>query len=139
MQTEPNTITVQTTISAPIEKVWNCFVLPEHIVNWYNASPDWHTPRAENNVQIGGEFAFRMEAKDGSFGFDLKGTYSNIQPNQLIAYHLEDGREVSIQFSATDAGIHVTEIFEPESVNSLDLQQAGWQAILDNFKKYVEG
>ena len=80
-----------------------------------------------------------MEAKDGSFGFDLKGTYSNIQPNQLIAYHLEDGREVSIQFSATDAGIHITEIFEPESVNSLDLQQAGWQAILDNFKKYVEG
>ena len=133
------TITIETTISAPIEKVWACFTLPEHITQWNNASPEWHTPHAENDLQVGCKFLYRMEAKDGSFGFDFWGTYDEIQTHQLIAYTLGDNRKVSIHFSAKGNQTHITENFEAETMNPVDMQRGGWQAILDNFKGYVEG
>jgi len=131
-------ITVQTTIQAPIEQVWKFWTSPEAISNWNNASPDWHTPYVENNVKEGGLFLWRMEAKDGSFGFDFSGIYSVVKPNEQIQYVLGDERKVKIDFQSMGSVTKVTEIFDAESVNSLELQQSGWQAILDNFRKYVE-
>lgn len=131
-------ITVQSTIYAPVEKVWNYWTSPEHITQWYNASDDWHSPRAENDVQVGGKFSTRMEAKDGSFGFDFNGIYGEIKTNELISYTIEGGRKVSITFSENGNETIVTETFEAENENPIDMQRAGWQAISDNFKKYVE-
>ena len=131
-------ITVTATINAPVEKVWNYWTSPEHITQWYNASDDWHAPRAENDVQAGGKFITRMEAKDGSFGFDFNGIYDEIITNELISYTIEGGRKVSITFSENGNETIVTETFEAENENPIDMQRAGWQAILDNFKKYVE-
>lgn len=131
-------ITVTAIINAPIEKVWNYWTSPEHITQWCNASDDWHAPRAENDVQLGGKFTTRMEAKDGSFGFDFSGVYDEVRLHEYIAYTIGDGRKVNITFSGNGNETSVTETFEPENQNPLDMQQAGWQAILDNFKKYVE-
>ncbi|MFZ4545718.1 MAG: SRPBCC family protein [Saprospiraceae bacterium] len=131
-------ITVEALVHAPIDKVWKCWTLPEHITKWNNASDDWHTPRAENNLTKGGKFTMRMEAKDGSFGFDFGGEYTEVQHHEIIQYVLEDNRAVKIEFSGNGAVTKVVETFEAESENSLELQQAGWQAILNNFKKYVE-
>jgi len=131
-------ITVTATINAPVEKVWNYWTSPEHITQWYNASDDWHAPRAENDVQAGGKFITRMEAKDGSFGFDFNGIYDEIKTNELISYTIEGGRKVSITFSENGNETIVTETFEAENENPIDMQRAGWQAISDNFKKYVE-
>ncbi|HRH56730.1 MAG TPA: SRPBCC family protein [Chitinophagales bacterium] len=131
-------ITVTAIINAPIEKVWNYWTSPEHITQWCNASDDWHAPRAENDVQLGGKFTTRMEAKDGSFGFDFSGVYDEVRLHEYIAYTIGDGRKVNITFSGNGNETSVTEAFEPENQNPLDMQQAGWQAILDNFKKYVE-
>lgn len=131
-------ITVEVKMIAPIEKVWAFFTEPNHISNWYFASDDWHAPKAENDLQVGGKFLFRMESKDGSFGFDFNGIYDTVELKKRIEYKIEGGREVKILF-ASNAGITtVTEIFEPENENSIELQQSGWQAILNNFKKYVE-
>lgn len=139
MTTTPNiTITIETTISAPIEKVWACFTLPEHITLWNNASPDWHTPHAEVDLKVGGKFLSRMEAKDGSFGFDFFGTYDEVQINQLIAYTMGDNRKVIVYFSSNGDQTHIKEDFEAENTNPVDMQRGGWQAILDNFKGYVE-
>jgi uncharacterized protein YndB with AHSA1/START domain len=135
---EKTSITVQTTVHAPIEKVWKLWTTPQHIMQWNNASDDWHTPRAENDLRAGGKFTYRMEAKDGSFGFDFEGVYDEVRANERIAYTIGDGRKVIIAFASNDAGTHVVEIFEAESMNSLDMQRNGWQAILDNFKKYAE-
>ena len=135
---ENSTITVQSIINAPIEKVWQYWTSPEHITQWCNASDDWHAPRAENDVQLGGKFTTRMEAKDGSFGFDFSGVYDEVRLHEYIAYTIGDGRKVNITFSGNGNETSVTETFEPENQNPLDMQQAGWQAILDNFKKYVE-
>lgn len=132
------TLTVVTTVNAPIEKVWACWTLPEHITQWTNASDDWHTPKAENDLRVGGSFLTRMEAKDGSFGFDFIGMYDVVTIHEYIAYTLGDGRKVSISFATNDNSVTVTENFEAESINSLELQQGGWQAILNNFKKYTE-
>lgn len=132
------TITIETTVNAPIEKVWKYWTQPEHIVKWNNASDDWHTPRAENDLQVGGKFLCRMEAKDGSAGFDFNGVYTDIKPNELIAYTIEGGRKVSTSFSANGGATKIVETFEPENENSLEMQRNGWQAILDNFKEYVE-
>lgn len=133
------TIIVQVTISAPIEKVWKLWTTPEHITKWNNASDDWHTPRAENDFRVGGKFLYRMEAKDGSFGFDFVGVYDEITRNEEIAYTIEDGRKVNVTFTKNnDAETKVVETFEAESTNSHEMQRVGWQAILDNFKKYVE-
>ncbi len=132
------TITIETTISAPIEKVWEIWTTPEHITKWNSASDDWISPRAENDLQPGGKFIFRMEAKDGSVGFDFEGTYDEVKTNELLVYSIADGRKVSVTFSGEGEATKVVEVFEPESVNPPEMQQAGWQAILDSFKKYVE-
>ena len=132
------TITVKTLINTPIEKVWPLWTKPEHITQWNNASDDWHTTRAENDLRIGGKFLSRMEAKDGSFGFDFEGIYTNIVTNEKISYTLLDDRKVTITFSQTENGVEVTETFEAENQNSIELQKFGWQAILNNFKTYIE-
>lgn len=133
-----NSITVEATVNAPIEKVWNFWSAPEHITKWNSASDDWHTPRAENDLRTGGKFSSRMEAKDGSFGFDFGGVYDNVQTHKLIEYTMGDGRKVSIKFSGEGNETKVVETFDAESTHSLEMQKTGWQSILDNFKKYTE-
>lgn len=131
-------ITIETTVNSDIDPVWNIWTTPGHIKKWNNASPDWHTPKAENDLRKGGRFCSRMEAKDGSIGFDFGGTYDEVIPNKNIKYTLDDGRKVDIAFAKVNNGVTITETFEPESQNSVDMQRQGWQSILDNFKKYVE-
>jgi uncharacterized protein YndB with AHSA1/START domain len=133
-----NFITVQTTVKAPVDKVWKFWTEPQHITQWCNASDDWHAPYAENDVQVGGKFKTTMAAKDGSMSFDFSGVYTQVARHKSIAYTIEDGRTVQITFSQEGNETKVVESFEAESVNSLELQKGGWQAILDNFKKYVE-
>ena len=131
-------IIVETTVNAAIEKVWAFFTLPVHIIQWNTASDDWHTPKAINNLQEGGRFASTMAAKDGSFSFDFCGTYNTIITHQHIAYTLDDTRKVGISFTVDNGAVKVVETFEAETENTLELQQFGWQAILNNFKKYTE-
>jgi uncharacterized protein YndB with AHSA1/START domain len=131
-------ITVESTIKAPVEKVWECWTLPKHITQWNAASDDWHTPFAENDVRVGGKFLARMEAKDGSFGFDFGGVYDEVKENELIEYTIGDGRKVEVHFTAKGNETKVVETFEAEGTHSIEMQKGGWQAILDNFKKYVE-
>ncbi len=131
-------ITIQTTIQAPVSKVWDYFTEPTHIVQWNNASPDWHTTSAENDLTVAGKFNSRMEAKDGSTGFDFWGTYDEVLPNEKIAYTLGDGRTVEVLFEGKDGQTQITETFEAEGQNPIEMQRNGWQAILDNFKKHVE-
>ncbi|HEV8081601.1 MAG TPA: SRPBCC family protein [Chitinophagaceae bacterium] len=132
-------ITVENIINAPVEKVWEYWTKPEHITQWNNESDDWHTPHAENDFRPGGKFVFRMEAKDGSAGFDFGGVNDVITPHEYIEYTLGDGRKVKIYFKADGDKTKVKETFEAEDTNSIDVQQGGWQAILNNFKKYTEG
>lgn len=134
-----STLTVQTRINAPMERVWNAFTQPEHITKWCFATPEWEAPLAENDLQVGGRFKTHMRAKDKSVGFDFEGVYTAIHPHALIDYHMADGRTVSVQFVALPDGIKVTQTFTPESSNPIEMQRAGWQAILDNFKHYVQG
>lgn len=138
MKNSRQTITVETTVNAPVEKVWKSWNTPADIMEWNNASDDWHTPKVEIDMRVGGQFLARMEAKDGSFGFDFIGTYEQIIPNKKIVYVIEDGRKVDITFEAQGSGTKVTETFEIEDENSMELQRTGWQAILDNFKKHTE-
>ncbi|MEO5501793.1 MAG: SRPBCC family protein [Ginsengibacter sp.] len=132
------TITIETTINAPVEKVWKCWTTPEDIMKWNNASPDWHTPSVKNDLRKGGKFIARMEAKDGSMGFDFAGTYDEVSLNKNISFTLEDNRKVTVIFSSSANSTRLVESFETESTNSEELQRTGWQSILDNFKKYVE-
>lgn len=131
-------ITVQAIINAPVEIVWKNWTTPEDVVNWNYASEDWHSTRAENDLRVGGKFNYRMEAKDRSIGFDFEGVYDNIINKQQIDYTLGDGRIVKITFSDRGDTTEVVESFEAEEINSIELQRGGWQAILNNFKKYVE-
>lgn len=131
-------ITVKTVVHAPIEQAWKYWNEPEHIMRWCQASADWHVPRAENDLRVGGVFTTRMEAKDGSVGFDFQGTYSQVEENKKIAYAMSDGREVEITFAREGEGCKIVETFDPESENSHEMQKAGWQAILDSFKAYAE-
>ena len=131
-------ITVRTTIQAPVEKVWKYWTAPEHIVNWNNASDDWHTPRAENDLRVGGKFLSRMESRDGKEGFDFIGEYTGVRDNESIEYTMEDGRKVIIQFKADGGQTEVIEQFDAEHTHAEEMQRSGWQAILDNFKNYVE-
>lgn len=131
-------ITIEVNIQKPIDQVWNAWTNPEAIPHWNFASDDWFCPHAANDLRSGGRFSWRMEAKDGSFGFDLSGTYTSVIPHQLIASVLDDDRTVSISFNEKDGSVRVVETFEAEATNPLDLQRTGWQAILDNFKKYAE-
>ena len=131
-------ITIETSINAPVEKVWEFWTKPEHITQWNNASDDWYTPRAENDLRVGGSFLARMEAKDGSVGFDFSGTYNAVEALKYIEYSLGDGRIVSITFSQEDNQTKVVETFDAENTHPIEMQQAGWQAILNNFKNHVE-
>ena len=131
-------ITIETTVIAPVEKVWEAWTSPRDIIQWNRASEDWHTTKAENDLRVGGKFSSRMEAKDGSFGFDFEGIYDKVIPNELIEYSMADGRKVEIRFSLNENKTIITEIFEAEEQNSIEMQRAGWQAILDNFKKHIE-
>lgn len=131
-------ITVSANIMAPLNLVWEKWNNPEHIVHWSFANNDWHTPHASNDLREGGSFTSRMEAKDGSMGFDFAGVYTKIIPLKTIEYTMEDGRTVQIQFEETQDGTTVTETFDAESTNPAELQKMGWQAILDNFKRYAE-
>ncbi len=131
-------ITVQTEVYAPVEKVWELFNAPEHIVKWGSTSDDWHTVRADNDLRVGGEYSYRMEARDGSAGFDLTATYTEVVSQEFIAYTMVDGRKVEIAFRNDEGKTHITQTFDAENENTIDKQRGGWQAILDNFKSYVE-
>lgn len=131
-------ITVEALVDAPVEKVWAYWTGPEHITQWNNASDDWHTPWAKNDLVPGGRFVSRMEAKDGSFGFDFGGVYDEVVLNKKISYTMDDDRKVAVNFSESGTGTKIVEEFEAEDQHSAELQQQGWQAILNNFKKYVE-
>lgn len=131
-------ITIRATIKASREVVWKYLTEPAHVVHWNHASDDWHTTRAENDLQIGGKFNYRMEAKAGSFGFDFEGVYEQIIKEQLIRYSLADNRKVSIELSGLGEVTVVTETFDAETENPLEMQQTGWQAILNNLKQYTE-
>ncbi len=139
MKTDKETlITVQAEIQASVEKVWECWTKPEHIIRWNFASDDWHVPWAKNDLRKGGKFSCRMEAKDGSSGFDFEGEYSIVEPYNYIEELIGDGRIVKIDFEKKEDKIIITETFEAEAQNPVEMQKNGWQAILDNFKKYVE-
>jgi uncharacterized protein YndB with AHSA1/START domain len=131
-------ITVETIVNAPVDKVWKLWTGPEHITQWNSASDDWHTPHAENDLRPGGKFLSRMEAKDGSFGFDFGGVYDEVRSNELIAYTIGDGRKVKTSFSSSGNITRVVVVFEAETTNSIEMQKNGWQAIMNSFKKYAE-
>ncbi|CAN5850344.1 SRPBCC family protein [soil metagenome] len=131
-------ITIETNINVPVEKVWKYWTTPEDIHQWNNASTDWHTTHAENDLRIGGKFMSRMEAKDGSMGFNFGGTYDDLKVNEYLAYTLVDGRKVIIRFNASGNKTKITETFDAEMENSIELQRSGWQSILDNFRHYAE-
>lgn len=135
---EKTMLTIEATVNAPIEKVWEVWTHPVHIMHWNNASNDWQTTFAENDLRKGGSFTSRMEAKDGSVGFDFNGIYDNVTEHEQIAYTMGDGRKVSTSFEAGKDITKVTTVFEPESQNPIDMQRTGWQNILDNFKSYTE-
>lgn len=136
--TEKNKITIQTTVSSNLETVWDYFTQPKHIMHWNNASPDWHSPRSENDLQPGGSFTTRMEAKDGSMGFDFGGVYQEVEKHSFYSYIMEDGRHVKVEFREVPDGVEVIETFDAEMENSVEMQKNGWQSILDNFKAYTE-
>lgn len=131
-------ITVETTVQAPVEKVWTFWTDPIHITKWNFASDEWHSPFAENDLREGGKFTSRMETKDGSFGFDFGGVYDEIKLHEVIAYTMEDGRKVRISFKDRAGETEIIETFDAETSHSIEVQQQGWQAILNNFKKYVD-
>ena len=135
---EKTVITVETNVNAPVQKVWEYWTKPEHITKWCSASPDWHTPSATNDLRAGGNFTSRMEAKDGSMGFDFGGVYDTVKTNELIEYTMGDTRRAEIIFQSEGNSTRITESFEAESMNPEEMQRGGWQAILDNFKKYTE-
>ena len=133
-----NEITISTTVGSSISQVWKCWTTPSDIVNWNSASSDWHTPHTENDLRKGGRFTYRMESVDKKNGFDFGGTYDEVIPFTRIKYTLDDGRKVTVLFSSDEKGITITETFETENTFPVEKQREGWQAILDNFKKYTE-
>jgi uncharacterized protein YndB with AHSA1/START domain len=131
-------ITVKCTVEAPIDEVWKLWTTPAHIMNWNNASEDWHTPHAENDLRVGGRFKYTMASKDGTMSFDFEGEYTKVENHSMIEYKLEDNRKIDVYFISLDDGVEIIESFDPENENSEEMQREGWQAILDNFKKYTE-
>lgn len=131
-------ITIETLVKSKLETVWNAWNNPEDIVRWNAPSADWHTTRSTVDLREGGRFVSRMEAKDGSAGFDFEGTYTRVAPKRAIEYRIDDGRTVKVEFAERAEGVLVTETFDAESENSPEAQRAGWQAILDNFARHVE-
>jgi uncharacterized protein YndB with AHSA1/START domain len=130
-------VTIETTVKAPIAKVWSAWTTPSDIKHWNTASDDWHTTKAAVDLRVGGEFSSRMEAKDGSFGFDFAGTYTKIVPNELLEFSFGD-RFATVEFSATANSVHIRETFDAETENSIEQQRSGWQSILNNFAKHVD-
>lgn len=135
---ETNAISIKAIVTAPIAKVWEFWNNPEHIKEWAFASPEWHVPNAENDLRKGGKFSTTMAAKDGSMSFDLSGTYITVEEHKLIEYVLGDGRKVKILFESDGDKTEVTETFDPEKTNPVEMQKGGWLAILNNFKRYTE-
>lgn len=133
------TITIEARVKVPIEKAWEYWNDSRHVKLWNSASSDWHTTKAENELKAGGKFLYRMEAKDGSFGFDFGGIYDVIEPPKLLAYTLGDGRKVEVNFQEEQESTNIVETFQAEDTNSIERQREGWQAILNNFKRYAEG
>ena len=133
-----STLTCKVTVSAPREDVWARFTEPDHVTNWYFADEGWHAPSAQNDLRVGGEFTIRMEERDGDAGFDLTGTYTAVEEPRHIAYALHDDRVVHIDFAEEGGETTVTEVFTTEDATADEDQHAGWQKILDNFKRYCE-
>lgn len=131
-------ITVQVNVAVGIDKVWDYWTNPDHVVNWNFAISDWYCPKAENNLQKGGSFRYTMAARDGSVSFDFAGVYNEVDLNKRLDYTLDDGRKVAVLFENDGNYTTITEIFEAEEINTVELQQGGWQAILNNFKAYAE-
>ncbi|OYP30409.1 SRPBCC family protein [Rhodopirellula sp. MGV] len=131
-------IAIETTVDAPMEEVWAAWVTPEEITQWNFASDEWCCPNTTIDLVVGGQFNYRMEAKDGSIGFDFEGTFTAIDPQAAIEYALADDRSVKITFTQTESGVRVVETFEAEDENSAEMQRQGWQCILDNFKSHTE-
>lgn len=131
-------ITVSVKVKGSLEQIWDHFTNPEHIINWNFASEDWCSPKASNDLRVGGKFVTRMEAKDRSFGFDFEGLYTEVKEYKGYTYELEDGRQVIVSFEVIDGGVMVQEDFDAESENTSARQQYGWQCILENFRKYSE-
>ena len=138
MVTEKTIITVKAIVNAPIAKAWKLYTDPKHIVKWNTPSEDWHTTKAENDLKVGGKFLSRMEAKDGSFGFDFSGVYNEVKLNETIVYTIDDGRNVSVNFTEDKNTTTVVIIFDAETQNSIEMQKGGWQSILNCFKNYAE-
>lgn len=136
---EHNKIKVEATVEAPVDRVWECWNLPQHMVKWNFADPSWHCPRAENDLRVGGRLKSRMEARDGSFGFDFEAIYDQVVDGERIVYTMLDGRQASTTFEPRGSGTHISTVFDPEGQNPPEMQRQGWQAILDNFRRYVEG
>ena len=134
----PEVIHIEVVVQLPRSRLWTLYNLPEHIVNWNFASDDWRCPNAENDLQVGGKLSYRMEALDGSFGFDFEAIYDEVSPETRVAYTLLDGRKVDTRFEELDGATRVSTSFEAETENPADMQRAGWQAILNNFKRYAE-
>jgi uncharacterized protein YndB with AHSA1/START domain len=133
-----NPITISATVNATPEKVWQFWNLPEHVTQWNQATPDWHCPKASSDLRVGGKFSATMAAKDGSFSFDFEGTYTEVIPNQLLRYTMPDGRKVEVKFVSEGNATVITETFDPETENPIEMQEAGWQMILNSFKSYAE-
>lgn len=131
-------ILINAEINADIKKVWESYTNPIHIVNWNFASEDWHCPWAKNDLKVGGKYISRMEAKDGSFGFDFEVIYDEIISGSKIVYHMLDNRKVIIQFQEDNSYTRISILFDAEKLNSVEMQKQGWQAILNNFKNYTE-
>lgn len=131
-------ITIEATVNASLDKVWECWNEPAHITKWNFAIETWHCPAASNDLRVGGMITATMAAKDGSFSFDFGGTYTAVEEKKHIAYTMGDNRTVDITFEQTDLGIHITETFDAEDTNSVEMQRGGWQSILNNFKSYTE-
>lgn len=138
MPTQAITVQVAVAVAVPPEKAWNIFTEPLHVCQWNQASADWHTPHGENDLRPGGRFCYRMESRDGSEGFDFWGINEEVHPGSRLVWALGDGRRVEITFERSPGGTLVTEVFDPETENPVELQRAGWQAILDSFKTWAE-
>lgn len=138
MESSTQRITVQAHINAPVDQVWTKWNEPQHVMQWCQASDDWHAPAATNDLRTGGSFSTTMAAKDGSFSFEFGGVYSAVELHKSISYEMSDGRKVDISFASNGTETTVSEMFDPETINPLEMQQAGWQAILNSFKAYVE-
>ncbi len=133
-----NTITVTATINAEAKQVWNFYTNPEHITKWNFADPSWHCPSASNDMRVGGKYSARMEARDGSFGFDFEAIYDEVVPGEKFTYTMTDGRQAAVDFKKRGDKTEVIVTFDPENENPIEMQKGGWQSILDNFKKYAE-